>query len=103
MSHEKCQICGVDGPDLRTLKLSYFYQLDEISDKFQLDADGNFQITTCKQCRGDFLHLTGKWTSGELAALREKHQSDPDRTIPVRVQGRTVMMTPEEYSEHQSG
>lgn len=67
----KCAICG-DGPDLdiRYLRISCFYDLTEISTKFQqasidIKEGGKYQyyiLGFCKPCRGHFMtEILGKW------------------------------------------
>lgn len=106
---ELCQICGREGEDRRTLRLRYFYDLSEIPDKFTKEeviikfADGNevkdtlWSVRTCKDCRGDFLGVLRKWTSGEFVV---KTDDDPNCNIPVRVNGRVVMMTTKQWEAH---
>jgi len=98
---ETCQVCGQEGEDRRTLKLRYFYELEEISEKFQqvpIDEDGAtdvfYMLRTCKDCRGDFLELLRRWINGEFV---QPESDDPKRNIPVRKDGRTVMVTREEW------
>jgi len=87
-----CQICGKQDQDARTLSLRYNYKLSEISDKFQTEPDGTYSIRTCKSCRGSFLDVLKQWTEGGFV--------EAVRNIPVRVQGRTVMMNDEEWKAH---
>ena len=106
---ELCQICNQEGEDRRTLRLQYFYDLSEMSDKFEKEevtirfADGHevknvfWSIRTCKDCRGNFLGTLRRWTSGEFVTATE---DNPERNIPVRVDGRVVMMTTEEWQAH---
>jgi hypothetical protein len=106
---ELCQICNQEGEDRRTLHLQYFYDMSEISDKLVKEevtirfADGHevknvfWTIRTCKDCRGHFLDVVRRWTSGEFVTQTE---DDPERNIPVRVDGRVVMMTTEEWQSH---
>jgi hypothetical protein len=52
-----CAICG-DGPDLdiRYLRIGCFYDLTEISRKFQYNKEhNNFILPFCKPCRGHFM------------------------------------------------
>jgi hypothetical protein len=95
---DKCQICGEESPDLRTLKIDYFYQLDEVSPKFKRENNSRlFSIKTCKNCRGEFLAMLGHWAKGAFVAKRERSS---DHNIPVRVMGRTVMMNRQEWEEY---
>ena len=108
---ETCQICNQEGQGLRRLYLQYLYDLSEISDKLKKEevtvrfADGHevknvfWTICTCKECRGDFLEILRHWTSGEFVT---QTKDDPERNIPVRVDGRVVMMNTEEWQAHTS-
>ena len=106
---ELCQICNQEGEDRRTLRLEYFYDLSEISDKLKKAevtirfADGHevkdvlWTIRTCKDCRGDFLGILRRWTNGEFIT---QTRGRSERNIPVRVDGRVIMMTAEEWQAH---
>ena len=97
-----CQICEKPtAGDERTLRLQYLYDLTEASLKFRkwvvevTQATGRadwpsifFTLTTCKDCRGDFIGLLRKWANGELI-----EKPEPEATIPVRVDGRNKMLT----------
>ena len=96
----ECKICGEIDQDGRTLKLRYLYDLSEVSDKFQVEKmeDGStyYSIFTCKNCRGNFLGILRYWAEGNLI----EETTDPDKNIPVRVDGRTVMMNKDEWGAH---
>ncbi len=94
---DKCQICGQESQDLRTLRLSYLYQISEINPTFEMDSNGFYRITTCKDCRGEFLGMLGHWATGAFVAGRNPL---PHQNIPVSVNGRVVMMSPEEWKAH---
>lgn len=99
MADEICAVCGESGSDRRTLKLRYFYDLAEISHKFSkeqihyMDGSDNedtlFTLRTCKECRGDFLALLRRWINGEFVPK----ETNSEANIPVRQDGRTVMVT----------
>ena len=96
----ECQICDEIDQDCRTLRLRYLYNLSEISDKFQVEKteDGTvYSLRTCKNCRGNFLGILRYWIEGNLV---EGETTDPAKNIPVRVNGRTVMMNKEEWQAH---
>lgn len=53
-----------------------------------------FTLRVCKNCRGEWMEAITRWFkifSGE---------ANETATIPVRVHGRTVWMTPDEYRQH---
>lgn len=58
-----------------------------------------YSVTCCKSCRADFLDMFGKWAKGEL---RPRRDDSDEATIPVRVNGATVMMTQAEYIAHRA-
>ena len=89
-----CAVCGLTGPDSRTLVLKYFYELTEISDKLTLNENGLYQITTRKDCRATFLGLLRRWIRGDFIPVAN---TNPNYNIPVRVDGSTVMMDKEGY------
>lgn len=107
---ENCRICGGLFPDLRTLKIDYFYQMNEVSPKFELEKKNDpvgalYTIPdTCKECRGDLLDFIARWASGDVARERlqlEAVETGDGRNIPVRVNGRVIIMTAAEYASHQ--
>ncbi len=94
-----CAVCGEDGQDRRTLRLSYLYELGEISPKFSRDKTApraGYSIRTCKDCRGDFLGLLRRWCAGEFI---EVQSASYDRPIPIRRDGRCVYVSQEEWEE----
>ena len=77
-----CAICG-DGPDpdIRWLRIACFYELHEISNKFQVDIikdkDGYnhrfYILPFCKSCRGHFMsEVLGKWLNKERIKAKIK-------------------------------
>ena len=94
---EICEICDETGEDRRTLEMSYLYDLTEVGLE-RRDGLRGYTKRTCKQCRGDLLEFIDFWTSGEVAARRKvREESSPERNVPVRMHGRTVMLTRDEY------
>ena len=91
-----CQVCGEEDQDCRTLKLAFHYRMTEISEKFQRESDDTYSIRCCKNCRGNFLGILRYWIEGNLA----EHTTNPKSSIPVRVDGRVVMMSQEEWTAH---
>jgi hypothetical protein len=106
MSSEVCAICGEEEEDWRMLHLSYFYALQEVSPKLQPEngslhtSSAMHEIRTCKACRGEFFGVLRRWCDGAfIDPVSRGDTDDPERNIPVRVDGRTVMMTMPEYHE----
>ena len=93
---EICQVCGQAGEDRRTLHVACLYELREVSDKFtaptKKDYPGLYTLRMCKDCRGDLLNLLRQWARGD--------RIQEEATIPVRLDGRNVMITDEEYAKY---
>lgn len=47
--------------DLRTLRVSCFYQMDEMNIPFEEDSERNYLLRICKSCRADFLVTMERW------------------------------------------
>lgn len=117
MSDTACALCKTEDPagggDLRTLRIGCTYNLNEVSDLFVKQAaiivhpvaEGSvppqnlYCMRICKDCRGDFMALLRQFiaTQLETAVSREVEELNPERNIPVRVDGRTMMLTEAEW------
>lgn len=108
----ECAVCGEVGQDRRTLRISHGYELREVSEKFErtqiLESSPDsrlsdplpaWKLTTCKECRADLMGLLRRWIESGSAVDRRWISSDPERNIPVRIDGAIVMMTREEYDQ----
>lgn len=103
---ERCKICGVESHDLRTLRMRYFYDLSEISDKLTQERvlialpntasfeDTMYSVRTCKDCRGDFMQVLKHWLEGKY----KQPEPTAEHCIPYRKDGRTVMLTEAEFA-----
>lgn len=107
MNEDTCKLCLAEGPDMRTLKMRYFYSLEEMVPEFNKD-DEFYSLRTCKTCRGELLGLLRQWRDGCVSRRSLPKDSDggielddPERNIPMRVNGATVMMTRKEYDAYQ--
>lgn len=112
-----CMLCGARGSDKRSLRMEYFYDLKEMVPEMlelsKVKGDGGFYIRTCKWCRGELLGLLRVWRTRCVA--RRPFDKDHDgyiteaggedgsgeRNIPVRIDGRIVWHTLEEYETYQ--
>lgn len=109
---DTCAICtgtqfqsdGYDH-DLRTLVLRNGYDLSEGCDRLvkstRLSEQHAYEITTCKECRGEFMEMLWLWANG--GSMSGRADANPDATIPYRRAGRTVMITPEEWETFRGG
>lgn len=104
-------VCGIHGgepdPDLRTVMIGCLYDLTEAGlPKLSLGAvpldspDSQprplYGLRVCKDCRGDLIGLLRTWRNG---AFHTPEEDDPERNVPYREDGRTVMLTLEEFYE----
>lgn len=106
---DTCALCAApDGPDLRTLRIGCLYDLSEVSDLFQpvlaqIDRVEKQQtlwtMKICKDCRGDFMGVLRQFIDTQMATMVDRacEELNPERNIPVRVDGRTMMMTEPEW------
>lgn len=102
---EECKLCGAVGDDMRTLKMRYLYELTEQVPEMEKEGE-LYTLRTCKACRGDLLGRMKDWRSDRVL-LRglpkdpdgEVEFDDPERNIPYRENGRTVLLTQTEYEQ----
>lgn len=91
---EKCQRCGEDGEDRRTLWMACFYEMIELGLPFEKD-DKFYKLLVCKDCRADWLSAIQEWFN--TMVVRESCGSG----IFVRKHGASVEISDEEwYREH---
>lgn len=115
LEEDVCQLCGATGPDKRSLRINCFYDVSEVIpeainlNKVEGEA-GGWYLRICKSCRGGLLGHLRTWRNEMLAKRGEAMDSDgrpededPERTIPMRVNGATVMMARAEYDQWTSG
>lgn len=116
-----CMLCGAYGADKRSLLIYCGYvvaeAVPEAIDIHDVEAvharhkDGYF-LRICKSCRAALLGHLEQWRN-ERAALRDRpkdhdgHVYDAfaeyvGETIPVRIHGAVVTMTPEQFEEYKS-
>jgi hypothetical protein len=73
-AEEKCQRCGTESPDLRTLLLACLYNLNETGMPFtiydHIASDGRkfYALRICKECRGAFIRVLMDWFGQETWA-----------------------------------
>ena len=62
---KKCQRCGEDGYDRRTLRMACFYEMGELDIPFEKSEpkDGNrfYTLLVCKNCRADWMQAIKEW------------------------------------------
>lgn len=107
-----CMLCDAHGADKRGLFIDCFYAIYEaVPEALDIalveDPRGRgYYLCICKSCRGRLLGHLRAWADEcrSYRGLPNDHDGgflieNPDATIPVRVDGRVVMMTPDEYKE----
>jgi hypothetical protein len=110
-----CMICNAYGTDKRSLFISSFYEMKEVAPEF-LDLadvpdfkDRGYYLRICKSCRGEILDAIRQAINVrcELRSEPKDHDGTVDyddggSSIPVRINGRTVMMNVWQYEEYQA-
>lgn len=95
MSMEKCQRCGDEGYDRRTLWMSCFYLMSELGLPFEeAEKDGLrfYTLLVCKDCRGDWMAMIKLWFEDV-----PKNKIGCGSGIFVRREGRNVEITEDEW------
>ena len=109
-SHDQsvCMLCGAKGEDKRSLWIDCFYAVHEVPDDQKVAHNRGYYLRICKTCRGRLLEHLRTW-GNECRTMRELPKdsdgspefTDPDRNIPVRMHGTTVVLTREEWDRLQ--
>lgn len=114
LDDDLCQVCWAYGADKRSLFVSCFYDVKEVVPEFidlhscegMEDRKNFYYLRICKTCRARFLMALKEWFDGRVQArdLPKDHdgyvESDnPERRIPYRINGATVLLTADEYTE----
>ena len=111
MSDRTCDLCHAEGPDMRTLGMFCCYQMNEIIPEMtnnQGHTKQEYRMTVCKNCRGELLDSMAEWRRLAISRRAIDKDSDgeplsstnPDANIPVRVSGRNILMTRDEYDDY---
>lgn len=92
---EKCQRCGDEEEDRRTLWMACFYAMEELEIPFEKIKTGEglkfYTLTVCKDCRASWMKAIKQWWEGE--EVRESCGSG----IFVREYGANIEITEEEF------
>lgn len=114
-----CMCCHAYGEDKRSLWVDCFYEVREVvPEAIEINGvepkperhQGGYYLRICKACRGRLLTMLGEWwrTGVDRRDIPKDHdghdefEPDPERNIPVRVNGAIVMLTREEWDQRQS-
>lgn len=110
MPEQTCEVCGQDGNDRRTVAIDMLYDLTEAGLRELPRTSGaprRYGARVCKDCRGDLIGLLRLWRQGKMRNRVDDPAPDVDavgneRNIPVRQDGRTVMLSLSEYETWRS-
>lgn len=111
-----CMLCHAYGADKRSLFVDCLYDVQEVVPEFialrgvenEALRNRGFYLRICKTCRARLLEMMRKWAANcrELRDVPKDHDGGVDfgeeATIPVRISGATVMLTPEAYEQWKS-
>ena len=94
---EKCDRCGEEGPDRRTLYMACLYKMEEFDVPFkevETDAGHFYILVVCKNCRADWLQAIEDWFKAKPA-----QEEGVGSGIFVRVKGAIREVTEEEFQQ----
>jgi hypothetical protein len=115
LKKDLCQLCHAHGPDKRSLFIECFYVIQEaIPEAIDLHLCGDhlkdkgYYLRICKSCRAVLLMRLRQWRNDRVALREQAKSSDgyiddldgEAATIPVRIMGETIMMTPEQFEAY---
>lgn len=104
-----CQMCYAYGNDKRSLFIQCFYSIEEVVPEainlfLTPEKDKGYKIRICKTCRGSLLRHLQTWRDDRIRYRNLAKTPDGDveyyatgKTIPVRINGATVMLDEEQY------
>ena len=117
LDSDTCMCCHAHGPDMRSLFIDCFYEIQEVIDEAISISDQmenpphthkrGFYLRICKTCRSGLLAGLGEWWKKGVARRDVIKGSDggdayaPEGSIPVRICGVTKFLTPEEWASYQ--
>ena len=112
LDQDECQLCYAHGADKRNLVIYCFYNVQEVIpeaiDLFDVPVETlskrGYYLRICKACRGRLLAKLEEWRNEciSLILVPKNHDGEllgesPGAYIPLRVYGRTRMVTKEEF------
>jgi hypothetical protein len=120
LDSDECQLCEAYGNDKRSLYIKCFYDVSEavpemISlqdvEEINIAMSNFFYLRICKSCRGSLLGHLREWAASRrtLRGIPKDHDGgvEPEyedcdeegnpRNIPYRKDGRTIMISEEEW------
>ncbi len=120
LDSDLCMCCHAYGSDKRSLWVDCFYEVREVVPE-AIEISGvdpkpgshqsGYYLRICKACRGRFLSMMGEWWKAGLDRRdtakdhdgHDEYEPDPERNIPIRVNGAIVMLTRAEWDARQAG
>lgn len=79
LKNHTCAVCGGDGydPDIRWLRIGCFYELKEVSEKFEYHKESKlYLLPICKSCRAYFMFEVLKKFIDNKGSLQDEHYKD---------------------------
>lgn len=114
LDEDECQLCYARGADKRSLTINCLYDIQEVLPE-AIDlanvmvenlAKCGYYLRICKACRGRLLAKLEEWREECITFIPQPKNHDgelleekPGAYIPLRVHGRTRMVTKEEFHE----
>lgn len=98
---ERCVRCGEEGQDRRTLRMSCFYEMDELDiplEKSPSCFGPSYTMRVCKRCRGEWMAAIKAWFHEEIES-----EESCGSGIFIREFGKTVELTEEEWARRNPG
>lgn len=111
LDRDECMLCDAFGADKRSLFIDCGYAVYEVVPEvldvhdLELERGRGYYLLICKSCRARLLGALQGWAN-ECRSLRgdpkdhdgQPSEDDPERNIPVRINGTTRMLTVDEYA-----
>jgi hypothetical protein len=116
LDRDECQLCLAHGSDKRSLFIRCMYAIHEVVPEAIVmqgvlepsdPRRDHYYLNICKACRGRLLNHLRIWREECIAVVVHRRAApgqadccEPERNIPVRVDGTVKMMTTAEYQEY---
>ena len=120
VDNDLCMCCHAYGEDKRSLWIDCLYAVHEVVPEAidisavepkPADHQDGYYLRICKSCRGRLLAMMGEWWQAGVDRRRNVQKAhdgrdeinDPERNIPVRINGAIAMLTRAEWDAREAG